>query len=96
MSMRPITPWPSAAPLQAKLRHNPPHTCGAPRAPMAFTITASEGDARCGTLETPHAAITTPAMLLATRRGGHLTLTPDLLDKLRPLAQAVQVDVLQL
>jgi hypothetical protein len=62
-----------------------------------FQITSSDGEARSGTLVLPHGReITTPGMLLYTRRGGSLHLTPDLLDTLRPNAQALQLSVFSL
>eukprot|EP00887_Chlorella_sp_A99_P007224 scaffold2.g7224.t1 len=61
-----------------------------------FSVTAVDGAARAGTLATAHGVIATPAMLLPTRRGSPLNMTPDLVAKLQPAAAAVQVDVLQL
>jgi queuine/archaeosine tRNA-ribosyltransferase len=62
-----------------------------------FEITSRDGDARTGTLTLPRGvAIDTPAMLVYTRRGGALNLTPDLLEQLRPEAQALQLDVMHL
>jgi len=53
-----------------------------------FTITATDGLARCGTFFTRHAQLSTPAPLIYTRRGGALYLTPDLLSRLRDRAAA--------
>ena len=64
---------------------------------QAFSVQAAEqGLARAGTLITGRGAIRTPTALLYTRRGGSLNLTPDMLDKLRPAAQGVQINALQL
>jgi hypothetical protein len=61
-----------------------------------FTVTAQDGLARCGSLFTRQNAVATPAPLLYTRRGGCPFLTPDMLEKLRPQAQILQVNVTQL
>lgn len=62
-----------------------------------FNITSQDGASRCGSLATASGPITTPALLVYTHRGGALNLTtPDLLEKLRPELQAVQLDALQL
>lgn len=62
-----------------------------------FSVQAAEGAcARAGTLITRQGAIRTPTALLYTRRGGCMYLTPDMLDKLRPQAQAVQINAMQL
>jgi len=61
-----------------------------------FKATAQDGLARCGLLVTKHSSIHTPATMLYTRRGGCLFLTPDLMEKLRPEAQVVQVNTMQL
>ena len=62
-----------------------------------FAVVASDGEARCGTLTTHSGVvIDTPAMLVPTRRGSALNLTPDLLQQLQPEAQALQLDVMDL
>jgi queuine/archaeosine tRNA-ribosyltransferase len=61
-----------------------------------FGVTAQDGLARCGNLITRHAAVATPTAMLYTRRGGSMYLTPDMLAKLRPEAQLLQVNVMQL
>ncbi len=62
-----------------------------------YSITSSDGEARSGTLVLPNGReITTPAMLLYTRKGGSLRLTPDLLETLQPDAQALQLNVFNL
>lgn len=60
-----------------------------------FKATAQDGLARCGVVisKTP---ISTPAPMLYTRRGSSMFLTPDMLEKLRPEAQLVQINALQL
>jgi queuine/archaeosine tRNA-ribosyltransferase len=63
---------------------------------MAFTIGATEGAARVGTLLTRQGAIRTPTALIYTRRGGCMYLTPDMMEKLRPAAQGVQINAMQL
>lgn len=56
-----------------------------------------ESEARAGAFATPSGrSINTPGLLLYTRRGGPVNLTPDLLEELRPQAQALQLDVLHL
>lgn len=83
----------------------PPHTdCDAQQATttaadsgMAFTVhAAAEGGARAGTLLTRHGVIRTPTALIYTRRGGSMYLTPDMLEKLKPEAQGVQINAMQL
>jgi queuine/archaeosine tRNA-ribosyltransferase len=61
-----------------------------------FTLHRTEGEARCGVLKTRGGAIDTPALLVYSHRGSPLNLTPDLLERLKPDVQAVQLDVLQL
>jgi hypothetical protein len=62
-----------------------------------FSVQAAEGAcARAGTLLTRQGAIRTPTALLYTRRGGCLYLTPDMMEKLRPQAQGVQINAMQL
>jgi queuine/archaeosine tRNA-ribosyltransferase len=62
-----------------------------------YRITSTDGEARTGLLVLNNGReINTPAMLLYTRRGGSLHLTPDLLDTLRPDAQALQLNVFSL
>lgn len=61
---------------------------------QAFTLSATEGKARAGQLTTKHGTIQTPAALIYTRRGGPLSMTPDLIETLQP--QGFQVDVLHL
>lgn len=61
-----------------------------------FSVHATEGEARCGVLTTPCGPIDTPALLVYTHRGGAVNLTVDLLEKLKPGLQALQLDVLQL
>lgn len=64
---------------------------------QAFSVQAAEnGLARAGTLITARGAIRTPAALLYLRRGASLNLTPDMLDKLRPAAEGVQISAVQL
>jgi queuine/archaeosine tRNA-ribosyltransferase len=61
-----------------------------------FSVSATDGLARAGTLITRHTHMPTPAPLLYTRRGGCLYLSPDMLEKLRPQAQMLQINVMQL
>lgn len=61
-----------------------------------FKATATDGLARCGLLIGKHATIHTPTPMIYTRRGGCLYLTPDMIDKLRPEAQLIQVNTMQL
>lgn len=63
-----------------------------------FKTTAQDGLARCGQLviSKNSPAITTPTPMLYTRRGASISLTPDMLEKLRPEAQLLQVTALQL
>lgn len=60
-----------------------------------FEVSQQDGKARTGTLQTQHGTISTPASLLYSRRGGVLNLTPDMLERLGPLANGVLVDALQ-
>lgn len=61
-----------------------------------FKATAQDGLARCGVVISKGAAISTPAPMLYTRRGSSMYLTPDMLEKLRPEAQLLQINALQL
>ena len=63
---------------------------------QAFSIQAESAGARAATLITRQGPIRTPTALLYTRRGGCMYLTPDMMDKLRPAAQGVQIDAMQL
>jgi hypothetical protein len=62
-----------------------------------FKATAQDGLARCGLMVMKNSgSITTPTPMLYTRRGGCLFLPPDNMDKLRPDAQMVQINAMQL
>lgn len=61
-----------------------------------FAVKAKDGRARSGLLTTKTGVINTPAVLLYTRRGGPLSLTPDMLRTLDPPLSAVQLNVMQL
>lgn len=61
-----------------------------------FKATAQDGLARCGLLLSSKTPISTPSPMLYTRRGTSMFLTPDMLEKLRPEAQMVQINALQL
>lgn len=62
-----------------------------------FSIHHVDGDARTGVLRLDaDREISTPGVLVYTRRGGALNLTPDLLQTLKPDLQAVQLQVMQL
>lgn len=61
-----------------------------------FSLQAESAAARAGTLITRRGAISTPTALLYTRRGGCMYLTPDMMDKLRPQAQGIQINAMQL
>lgn len=62
-----------------------------------YKVQSTDGEARSGTLALPSGReIATPAMLVYTRRGGALHLTPDLLSNLKPDAQALQMNVFNL
>lgn len=62
-----------------------------------FTVTATDGKARCGVLQTRnHGDIVTPAALVYTRRGAPLNLTPDMVAQLQPSAKAFQICVMHL
>ena len=62
-----------------------------------YQVEKIDGEARTGSLVLPDGKIiSTPAMLVYTRRGGALNLTPDLLQTLQPDAQALQLNVLSL
>jgi queuine/archaeosine tRNA-ribosyltransferase len=63
---------------------------------QTFSLTAKEGAARAGTLLTRQGALRTPTAFLYTRRGGCMYLTPDMMEKLRPQAQGVQINAMQL
>lgn len=60
-----------------------------------FAVKAKDGRARSGLLTTKTGVINTPAVLLYTRRGGPLSLTPDMLRTLDPPLSAVQLNVMQ-
>lgn len=61
-----------------------------------FSLQAESAAARAGTLITRRGAISTPTALIYTRRGGCMYLTPDMMDKLRPQAQGIQINAMQL
>jgi hypothetical protein len=61
-----------------------------------FDVTAKEGDARAGRLETPHGAVRTPAALIYTRFGSAMYLATDMLDKLRHHGAALQLNAMHL
>ena len=62
-----------------------------------YRVEHKDGEARAGTLSLPSGRdIATPTMLIYTRRGGALHLTPDLLSTLKPDAQALQLNVFNL
>jgi queuine/archaeosine tRNA-ribosyltransferase len=63
---------------------------------QTFSVGAKEGAARAGTLLTRQGVLRTPTALVYTRRGGSMFLTPDMLEKLRPQAQGVQINAMQL
>ncbi|KAI8476810.1 MAG: tRNA-guanine(15) transglycosylase-like protein [Monoraphidium minutum] len=60
-----------------------------------FSLHAESACARAGTLITRRGPISTPTALLYTRRGGCLYLTPDMMEKLRPQAQGLQINAMQ-
>ena len=62
-----------------------------------FTALHTDGEARSGVLRLASGReIATPAMLVYTRRGGVLNLTPDLQETLQPDVQALHLNALQL
>ena len=61
-----------------------------------FQVTAREGNARAGRLETPHGAVLTPAALMYTRFGSAMYLATDMLDKLRHHGVALQLNAMHL
>lgn len=60
-----------------------------------FTVDAQDGQARSGTLRLANMEVHTPAALLYTRRGTPVSLSGDMLQWLRPMAQAVQLNAMQ-
>jgi tRNA-guanine family transglycosylase len=60
-----------------------------------FALHAQDGLARLGKLVTKHGTISTPGSLIYTRRGNSLFLTPDMLQRLKPQAEAVQITAIQ-
>ncbi len=48
-----------------------------PRAPFAYTLEATSGQARAGTLETPHGPVTTPVFMPVGTHGALKAMTPD-------------------
>lgn len=62
-----------------------------------FAVAAEDGQARCGTLATPHGTLATPCTLVYTLRGSALNLTtPDMLEKLKTEPLGLQLDALHL
>lgn len=61
-----------------------------------FSVQAESACARAGSLITRQGVIRTPTALLYTRRGGCMYLTPDMMEKLRPQAQGIQINAMQL
>ena len=80
-----------AAPQQAAASHD-----GATRGFSSFRVTAREGDARVGQLDTPHGAVSTPAALMYTRMGSAMYLATDMLDKLCHHGAALQLNAMHL
>eukprot|EP00873_Tetraselmis_striata_P033599 jgi/Tetstr1/453863/TSEL_040785.t1 len=60
-----------------------------------FTAEVVDGAARAGRWATPDGEMLTPGLLLYSRRGGLLTLTPDMRDRLRPAAAGCSLSVVQ-
>mmetsp|Transcript_30163 Transcript_30163/g.85171 ORF Transcript_30163/g.85171 Transcript_30163/m.85171 type:complete len:393 (+) Transcript_30163:100-1278(+) len=60
-----------------------------------FRVDGKDGAARAGRWATADGEVATPNLLLYTRRGGLLTLTTELRDSLRPLAQGCQICTMQ-
>eukprot|EP00897_Mesotaenium_endlicherianum_P001342 jgi/Mesen1/1235/ME000129S00329 len=60
---------------------------------MSFSVRASAGAARTGIISLPGRGIElqTPALLINTRRGQPIHLTPDVLETLKPEAAALQI-----
>lgn len=64
---------------------------------MMFQVAVQDGLARsCVITLSSGKAIATPAPMLYTRRGSSISLTPDMLEKLRPEGQLLQICALQL
>lgn len=61
-----------------------------------FRVTAREGCARTGILSWKGQDMATPALLLYTRKGSPLNLTPDLVDQLGPEAKGLHIDATHL
>lgn len=60
---------------------------------MAFQIVSHEGSARSGVLKHAHGELQTPALLLYTRRGSPLYLTPDLVQHIGSGGDSYIVDI---
>lgn len=61
-----------------------------------FDIIDRDGSARTGVIRHVHGQLQTPALLLYTRRGSPLHLTPDMVQHLGPTGQNTLVDVTKL
>ena len=62
-----------------------------------FRVEATDGSARIGHWKAEGSCdVETPGLLLYTKRGGMLTLTPDLRDSLKPLMQGCHLSIVQL
>lgn len=62
---------------------------------QTFQLENHSQQARTGVLHTAHGTFPTPAMLLYSRRGGLLNLTPDMAASL-PMPHAMQLDLYSL
>ena len=61
-----------------------------------FSVLSSCGQARTGLLKHAHGELQTPALLLYTRRGSPLYLTPDVLQQLGSEGHSFALDATQL
>ena len=67
-----------------------------PDSSVRFDVLDKDGSARTGTLLFSNGQIQTPALLLYTRRGSPLHLTPDMVQQLGNLGQNTLVDITKL
>ena len=63
---------------------------------ISFEIAKRDGAARAGVLKHSRGQLQTPALLLYTKRGSPMYLTPDMIHQLGPGGQSYIVDVTKL
>lgn len=81
-----------ASPVLPRRLRGPVISKSLERAMGEFSIQREDGMARTGVIRLNGRQIETPALLLYTKRGSPLYLTPDVLETLGPAAQCFLID----